>query len=227
MAQRYCSSSTSSKQVAQQLDTDNMSSTVSSSLGDVPRVVELTQSAMRKINSQHALSSSQSSENFSGGEEADLFDFNAPKSTYGSLSAEPRRHVRRLFPSSSSLTSSHSTLTTNQLRYGEGDYCSKFTIYLCVLVSDMCRGIMFPTLWLLVRSLGGSKSTQGLVVASFSAGRIVSSPFVGHLSEVFGYRNVLVACNAVIVLGAFVYVVANSVVLVLLAQFIIGLGAGR
>jgi hypothetical protein len=41
---------------------------------------------------------------------------------------------------------------------------------------------MFPTLWLLNKSLGGDKITQGYAVASFSGGRVLMSPVLGKMS---------------------------------------------
>lgn len=104
--------------------------------------------------------------------------------------------------------------------------CSAITIVLCVLVGDMARGVLFPTLWLRVSSLGGNKMHQGIAVSAFSMGRILSSPLFGKLSEIYGYRGVLCACNVIIVMGCLLYSVAQSISIVLLAQLIVGFGAG-
>jgi MFS family permease len=99
-------------------------------------------------------------------------------------------------------------------------------VVLCVLIGDMARGILFPSLWLLVKSLSGSKVYQGVAVSAFSAGRIISSPIFGWLSEKFGYRSVLIACNAILFFGCYIYSLGKSVNGVILGQFIIGIGAG-
>jgi hypothetical protein len=50
---------------------------------------------------------------------------------------------------------------------GGRDATSLCIIIFCVLLSDMARGILFPTLWLLVKTLGGSTIIQGFTVAAF------------------------------------------------------------
>ncbi|KAJ1422194.1 major facilitator superfamily domain-containing protein [Ochromonadaceae sp. CCMP2298] len=105
-------------------------------------------------------------------------------------------------------------------------YFSSAVIVLAVLIGDTARGIMFPTLWLLVLSLGGTRFHQGLAVAAFSGGRIVSSPLFGRYSETHGYRPVLIACNLCIFLGTLLYISANSIWMLILAQCCIGFGAG-
>ncbi len=109
----------------------------------------------------------------------------------------------------------------------KGSTVSKYVVYLCVLIGDTCRGILFPTLWSLVSSLGGTRLTQGLVVAAFSAGRIVGSTVFGYMSEVHGYRVVLTACNVCILIGTLMYALSTHIWMVVIAQLVIGFGAGR
>ena len=63
-------------------------------------------------------------------------------------------------------------------------------------------------------------------ISAFSAGRIISSPIFGWLSEQFGYKHVLMACNLIMFIGCYVYSISASVSGVILGQFIIGFGAG-
>ena len=105
-------------------------------------------------------------------------------------------------------------------------YASTAIVVVCVLIGDMARGILFPSLWLLVQSLSGSKVYQGFAVSAFSAGRILSSPLFGWLSEKYGYRNVLITCNAIVFFGCYMYSLSKTVNGVILGQFIIGIGAG-
>lgn len=104
--------------------------------------------------------------------------------------------------------------------------CSIITIVLTVLIGDASRGILFPTLWLLIESLGGQKLHQGIAVASFSAGRIISSPILGHYSEIYGYKYILILSNLIIIVGCLVYMSASNIWMIFLAQWIIGFGAG-
>lgn len=67
---------------------------------------------------------------------------------------------------------------------------------------------------------------QGVVVASFSLGRILSSPVLGTLSEVSGYLPVLAVANCVIAIGCVGYAIADSIPFLVLAQVVIGFGSG-
>lgn len=111
----------------------------------------------------------------------------------------------------------------------ENDTNSLYIVITCVLLSDMGRGILFPTLWLLISSLGGSRIFQGYAVSVFSVGRIFSSPIFGRLSEVYGFRSVLISCNIVMALGCLFYTLSiyfQSLHAILISQFVIGFGAG-
>jgi hypothetical protein len=63
-------------------------------------------------------------------------------------------------------------------------------IMFSVFVGDMARGIFFPTLSSYIHIMGGNKAVLGMAVASFSTGRIISSPVLGHLSDTIGPRKV-------------------------------------
>lgn len=96
----------------------------------------------------------------------------------------------------------------------------------CVLISDMSRGILFPTLWLNIQSLNGNKSDIGFAVAAFSLGRIISSPIFGTLSVWYGYRYILMLCNYIMAIGAIIYIFSTSINNIIFAQFIMGFSAG-
>lgn len=42
---------------------------------------------------------------------------------------------------------------------------------------------------------------QGYVVSAFSVGRLLASPYIGRLSEVYGYRPVLLVTTLLLALG--------------------------
>jgi MFS family permease len=79
-----------------------------------------------------------------------------------------------------------------------------------------------PTLWLFVSHLGGTLTWQGIAIASFSMGRIITSPIFGKLSETHGYKIVLFLCNLVILAGCLVYAFSTHIWVLVLGQFIIG-----
>ena len=106
------------------------------------------------------------------------------------------------------------------------DWVSFVVICCVVLLGDSARGIMFPTLWPFVRSLGGNRLSHGYTVAAFSLGRALASPFIGKQSSRRGYQTTLVVCNAIIMVGGFVYGMASSMHVLLAAQILIGVGSG-
>ncbi len=156
-------------------------------------------------------------------EETDSIIQTEMSKSYGSI-GENRRHVQRLFISPTPSSAAVFAMDTQSIH---SHSFSKAVVYVCVLISDMCRGVLFPTLWLLIFSLGGSRSLQGVVVAAFSTGRILASPIFGYLTEESGFQKVLIGCNAIIIIGSLLYAAATDVWMVILAQLTLGFGAGR
>ena len=78
---------------------------------------------------------------------------------------------------------------------------SFLVICLVICTGDTARGILFPTLYGRVTAMGGNKTTQGLMVAAFSAGRVFSSPYMGRWSEHHGMKNILSVAALIIVVG--------------------------
>lgn len=103
---------------------------------------------------------------------------------------------------------------------------SFWTIAYVVLLGDSVRGIFFPTLWPLVKSLGGTRAHQGAIVGAFSLGRVLVSPYYGARSTAKGYRGVLVFAHVVIVAGALLYSRVDSLASLFVAQVVLGLGCG-
>ena len=95
-----------------------------------------------------------------------------------------------------------------------------------VMLGDAVRGIFFPTLWPLVSSLGGTRSSMGVIVAAFSMGRMVISSYYGAFSTKHGSRGVLIFAHGLIILGALLYTQVWSIYSLFAAQVILGLGCG-
>lgn len=98
-----------------------------------------------------------------------------------------------------------------------------------ILVGDMARGVMFPTLWPLVALLGGTTVTLGFAVASFSLGRIIVSPLFGSWSVIYGYKKVLFMSLSILMGGTLVYAQAQNVgspAFLIFAQLLLGVGSG-
>lgn len=95
-----------------------------------------------------------------------------------------------------------------------------------VLLGDATRGLMFPTLWPLVSSFGGTKTNQGVIVAAFSMGRVVVAPTFGHIATRYGYKGVLVGAQFVVAIGALLYTQVTGLRGLLAAQILLGAGCG-
>jgi len=102
-------------------------------------------------------------------------------------------------------------------------------ICLVILVGDMARGVMFPTMWPLVESLGGSTVTLGYCVAAFSFGRILVNPMFGSRSISHGYPQTLTISMSIQLCGTLLYTqVPNvgSTMFLILTQTVLGIGSG-
>ena len=95
-----------------------------------------------------------------------------------------------------------------------------------VMLGDAGRGVFCPTLWSLGSSFGGTRASQGVVVAAFSMGRVLVSPSYGAYSTKYGYRRVLTFAHGLIVVGALLYTRVWSIASLVCAQLILGLGCG-
>ena len=102
-------------------------------------------------------------------------------------------------------------------------------VCLVILIGDMARGIMFPSLWPLVSSLGGSSVTLGYSVAAFSFGRILVSPVFGTWSITHGYTKTLLVSCSILLLGTFAYTQIQNVgrpEFLIFSQMLLGFGSG-
>jgi hypothetical protein len=102
-------------------------------------------------------------------------------------------------------------------------------VCLVILVGDMSRGVMFPSMWPLVANLGGSTVTLGYSVAAFSFGRILVSPLFGSWSIQYGYSKTLMFSCSILLLGTLMYAQAQNVgrtEFLIIAQTMLGIGSG-
>lgn len=101
-------------------------------------------------------------------------------------------------------------------------------VCLVILIGSTSRGIMFPTLWPLVESLGGSTVTLGYAVAAHAFGRILLSPVFGSWSVKYGYTITLTLSVVILLAGTVLYAQSQNVgstQWLLFAQFILGVGS--
>jgi len=106
-------------------------------------------------------------------------------------------------------------------------------VCLVILIGDMSRGIMFPSLWALVNQLveadNQAAQIQGLCVGAFSFGRILSTPYFGKWSVQVGYSLPLVVSTSILLLGTILYAqtpLVGHASYLILAQTVLGLGSG-
>lgn len=100
---------------------------------------------------------------------------------------------------------------------------------LVVFLGDTARGIFFPTMWNLVKTLGGDQVLLGYTIASFSFGRMMVLPLFGSWSVRFGYRWTLLFSTFVLLLGTLLFGHVLSVGkhwYLLFANTVVGIGSG-
>lgn len=104
-----------------------------------------------------------------------------------------------------------------------------FIMCLITMTADIARGVMFPTLWPLMYSLGGTTVYQGYAVAAFSFGRIISSPILGSWSITIGYKKTLIIAVSILCVGTLCYAQVGNVgspTFLIFAQALMGVGCG-
>ncbi len=102
-------------------------------------------------------------------------------------------------------------------------------VCMVVLLGDMARGVVFPSLWHLVIELGGNEVTLGYAVAAFSFGRMISNPIFGAWSIKYGYKFTLTFTGCILLFGTLLYAQAQNVgaaSFLILAQTVMGVGSG-
>lgn len=86
--------------------------------------------------------------------------------------------------------------------------------------------MIFPTLPLYIKSLGGTDSVIGLVAGTFTVTSLITRPFAGLSLDKFGRRQIFILGLLVLFFTAFAYSLANSVFMIVLIRLLHGLGWG-
>ncbi|KAJ8904898.1 hypothetical protein NDN08_001412 [Rhodosorus marinus] len=153
---------------------------------------------------------------------------------YGALNADNLENPQEVRASSSYYASLFSSSRENLANAWTGlrgreqgnlDWISLVVVYWVTLVSEGSRGLVLPSQWPFLETLHGSKSFLGVLVASFSFGRMISTVPLGFLSDNFSMKIVLVACSFLQILGNVMYTGAMNKWAVLLARTVIGFGS--
>jgi Fucose permease len=124
-----------------------------------------------------------------------------------------------------SYSSASSVLTADAI----ADPLSFQIVCLVVFLGDMARGIFFPTMWNLVKTLGGDQVLLGYTIASFSFGRMLVLPLFGAWSVKYGYRPTLLVSTTILCFGTLLFGNVLNVGthwFLLVANTIVGIGSG-
>lgn len=98
-------------------------------------------------------------------------------------------------------------------------------VYASVLLGDANRGLVLPTLVVLVRALGGGVRDVGAANSAFSFARLLAAPLLGVVLDRLGPVPVFVGSFALAAGANLAYALAPSVALVVAARGVLGAGA--
>ena len=111
----------------------------------------------------------------------------------------------------------------------EASWLSVVVVGFIVFVGDSSRGILFPSLFLLCKSLGGTTTDLGYLVAAFSFGRLIATAPLGYYCDRFGHKKSLIIANVILMVGSIVWANAyatGKLSSLYCAQFLMGCGSG-
>lgn len=128
-------------------------------------------------------------------------------------------------PFNLSTTSLRTTFGLRVPTDGTIDWVSLYVIYIVILTAEAARGLLLPSIWPYYESLGGTKSSLGFFVASFSLGRIISTIPLGYLSDTMSIGTVLIIASLIQIIGHFTYAVSSSLMVLYIARVIVGFGS--
>jgi MFS transporter, DHA1 family, tetracycline resistance protein len=100
-------------------------------------------------------------------------------------------------------------------------------IFLTVLVNLVGFGIIIPLLPFYAQTFGASPVTIGLLFASFSVAQLFASPLLGHWSDAWGRRPVLILSLLGTVVSFVMLAVAHSLAMLFAARVVDGLSGGN
>jgi DHA1 family tetracycline resistance protein-like MFS transporter len=100
-------------------------------------------------------------------------------------------------------------------------------IFLTILVNLIGFGIIIPLLPFYAQTFGASPLAIGLLFASFSAAQLVASPLLGHWSDTWGRRPILILSLAGTVVSFVMMAAAHSLGMLFAARIVDGLSGGN
>lgn len=100
-------------------------------------------------------------------------------------------------------------------------------IFLTILVNLVGFGIIIPLLPFYAQTFGASPLAIGLLFASFSVSQLIASPLLGHWSDTWGRRPVLILSLAGTVVSFVMLALAHSLAMLFAARIVDGLSGGN
>jgi DHA1 family tetracycline resistance protein-like MFS transporter len=100
-------------------------------------------------------------------------------------------------------------------------------IFLTIFVNLIGFGIIIPLLPFYAETFGASPLAIGLLFASFSFCQLIASPLLGHWSDVWGRRPVLIFSLLGTVVSFAMLALAHSLVMLFAARIVDGLSGGN
>jgi MFS family permease len=100
-------------------------------------------------------------------------------------------------------------------------------IFLTILVNLIGFGIIIPLLPFYAETFGASPFVVGMLFASFSIAQLVASPVLGHWSDHWGRRPVLIFSLLGTVVSFVMLALAHSLTLLFIARVVDGLSGGN
>jgi DHA1 family tetracycline resistance protein-like MFS transporter len=100
-------------------------------------------------------------------------------------------------------------------------------IFLTVFVNLVGFGIIIPLLPFYAETFGASPVVIGLLFAVFSLAQLIAAPVIGHLSDRYGRRPVLIVSLAGTVASLVMMALAQSLMMLFVARIVDGLSGGN
>lgn len=101
-------------------------------------------------------------------------------------------------------------------------------LFTVTLITEAARGLLLPSLWPYFSSVGGTKQGYGLLVASYSLGRMISVIPVGHLCDDgshLSHTSALVITSFIQAFGHLGYALCRTPLLLFASRMIVGFGS--
>ena len=100
-------------------------------------------------------------------------------------------------------------------------------IFLTILVNLIGFGIIIPLLPFYAQTFGASPLAIGLLFASFSFAQLIAAPVLGHWSDTWGRRPILIFSLAGTVVSFVMLALAKSLMVLFIARIVDGLSGGN